>query len=76
MSDTAFFSQAKPHTLLVKSIATRVVAIATATRSLAREWRHNYRSRRELASYSHYERNDLNFAADVDTEIAKPFWSK
>jgi uncharacterized protein YjiS (DUF1127 family) len=50
--------------------------MGTSASALIREWRHRYRSRRELALYSHYERNDLSFAADVDAEIAKPFWKK
>jgi len=41
---------------------------------LVREWWHRYRSRLELASYSNDQRKDLGFSADVDGEIAKPFW--
>ena len=44
--------------------------------ALVSEWRRRYRSRRELALYSHYERNDLSFAAEVDAEIQKSFWKK
>ena len=76
MSDTVFFPQAKPQALPAMAIATRMSAIATAACALVREWRHNYRSRRELASYSFHERCDLNFASQVDDEIAKPFWTK
>jgi uncharacterized protein YjiS (DUF1127 family) len=44
--------------------------------ALVREWWRRYRSRLELASYSHDQRKDLGFSADVDGEIAKPFWKK
>ena len=37
------------------------------------EWRRRYRSRRELASLSYHERDDLG-ASRVNAEIAKPFW--
>jgi uncharacterized protein YjiS (DUF1127 family) len=76
MSDTVFFTQAKPQTLSAKAIAMRVVALAASARALFREWRHNYRSRRELALYPFNERCDLNFASEVEAEIAKPFWKK
>jgi uncharacterized protein YjiS (DUF1127 family) len=42
--------------------------------ALVREWWRRYRSRLELASYSHDQWKDLGFSADVDCEIAKPFW--
>ena len=76
MSDTVFCTQAKTQGLLAKAIARRVVAIATAAYVLVREWRHNYRSRQELALYSFDERRDFGFAGEVDAEIAKPFWKK
>jgi uncharacterized protein YjiS (DUF1127 family) len=44
--------------------------------ALVRDWWQRYRSRLELASYSHDQRKDLGFSADVDGEIAKPFWKK
>jgi uncharacterized protein YjiS (DUF1127 family) len=44
--------------------------------ALVREWWRRYHSRLELASYSHDQRKDLGFSADVDGEIAKPFWKK
>jgi uncharacterized protein YjiS (DUF1127 family) len=44
--------------------------------AVVREWRRRYRSRRELALYSLHERADLGFAAQLDFEIAKPFWRK
>ena len=55
---------------------TAILTMAKTAIEVVRRWRHNYRSRRELAMYSHHERNDLSFAADVDAEIAKPFWKK
>jgi hypothetical protein len=30
----------------------------------------------ELALYSHHERGDLGFAAELNAEIATPFWRK
>jgi len=44
--------------------------------ALVREWWHRYRSRLELASFSNDQRKDLGFSADVDGEIAKPFWKR
>jgi len=41
-----------------------------------RKWWHDYRSRKELATYSYSERSDLSFLTDVDSEIAKPFWKE
>jgi uncharacterized protein YjiS (DUF1127 family) len=40
---------------------------------VVREWRRRYRSRRELASLSYHERDDIG-AGGVSAEIAKPFW--
>jgi len=76
MSDTVFFTQAASQASLAKSAGTRVLAFAAAICAVLREWRCRSRSRRELASYSYYERNDLSFAAEVDAEIGKPFWKK
>jgi hypothetical protein len=59
-----------------KATLNAILVMAKMAIEIVREWRHNYRSRRELAMYSHYERNDLHFAAEVDAEIAKPFWRK
>jgi uncharacterized protein YjiS (DUF1127 family) len=44
--------------------------------ALVREWWRRYRSRLELASFSHDYRKDVGFSGDVDGEIAKPFWKK
>lgn len=76
MSDTTFFSGTTLQTSIVRTIGTRLLVLATAGCTVLREWRHNYISRRELALYSHHERNDLSFAAEVDSEIAKPFWKE
>jgi uncharacterized protein YjiS (DUF1127 family) len=50
--------------------------MGTPAYALVSEWWHRYRSRLELASYSHDQLKDLGFSADVDGEIAKPFWEK
>ena len=81
MSDTVFFNKTAPQASAfqvsaVKVVAARMMIFAEMTRAALSEWRHNYRSRRELALYTRHERNDLNFSAHVDAEIAKPFWSK
>ena len=76
MSDTVFFTRPEQRASLAKMARTRILTLAIAAGALVREWRRNYRSRRELASYSFDQRRDLGFAGDVDMEIAKPFWSK
>jgi uncharacterized protein YjiS (DUF1127 family) len=50
--------------------------MGTAAYAFVSEWRDRYRSRLELASYSHEQRKDLGFSADLDREIAKLFWNK
>jgi len=55
---------------------TALLTLAKPAVEVMREWRRRSRSRRELAMYSYYERNDLRGAADVDVEIAKSFWQK
>lgn len=74
MSDTVFFTQTAHRASIAKAATSRARIIAAAAFATLREWRHNYRSRRELAMYSRHERYDLNFCGDVDAEIAKPFW--
>lgn len=76
MSDTVFFTHAAPAASPIKSAGTRIITFAATACAVLREWRHRYRSRRELALYSYHERNDLNFSAHVDAEMAKPFWKK
>ncbi len=53
-----------------------ILATLRIVTEVLREWRRRYRSRRELAQYAYHERSDLGCAADIDTEIAKPFWRK
>jgi len=53
---------------------TAVSTLAKAAVEVMREWRRRSRSRRELAMYSYFERNDIKGAVDVDVEIAKSFW--
>ena len=48
---------------------------ATAYALVSECW-HRHRSRLELASYSHDQRKDLGFSADLDCEITKPFWKR
>jgi uncharacterized protein YjiS (DUF1127 family) len=50
--------------------------MGTAAYAIVREWWYSYRSRLELASYSHDQRKDLGLSADPDCETAKPFWKK
>jgi uncharacterized protein YjiS (DUF1127 family) len=76
MSDTVFFTGTAPHASSFKASAARIATLVESTCATLSEWRHRYRSRRELAQYSRHQRNDLCFSAEVDAEIAKPFWSK
>ena len=71
MTDIAYSS---PSASSEKATLNMILAMAKMAVEIMRRWRHNYRSRRELGMYSQIERCDLNFACDVDTEIAKPFW--
>jgi uncharacterized protein YjiS (DUF1127 family) len=54
----------------------RLRSLCAAGCALVREWQRRHRSRRELASWSHDERRDFGFAAEIDAEITKPFWKK
>ena len=76
MSSTVFPSRNPQHGLSLGILASCAGAMGTATYALVSEWWHRYRSRLELASYSHEQRKDLGFSADVDREIEKPFWKK
>jgi uncharacterized protein YjiS (DUF1127 family) len=53
-----------------------ILATLRIVTEVLREWRRRYRSRRELTQYAYHERSDLGCAADIDTEIVKPFWRK
>ena len=76
MSDTVLPSRSPSHVSPIRVLAIGIGTIATSACALIGEWRRRYRSRWELASYSFDQRNDLGFAVDLDTEIAKPFWRK
>jgi uncharacterized protein YjiS (DUF1127 family) len=73
MTDIAYSSHSGSSK---NAMLTVILAMARTVMDVVRTWHHNYRSRRELALYSYQERNDLSFAAEVDAEIAKPFWGK
>jgi len=75
MSDATFPVQSLGHASPLRNLAGSMDALHTSY-ALLREWWHCYRSRLELASYSHDQRKDLRFSADVDCEIGKPFWKK
>jgi uncharacterized protein YjiS (DUF1127 family) len=75
MSDTIFRIQSSVHASPLRTLAGPVDAMG-ALYALVRAWWHRYRSRLELASYSHDQRKDLGFSANVNGEIAKPFWKK
>ena len=75
MSDTTFPIQSPGHASPLKTLAGTMDAMGKSY-ALVREWWRRYHSRLELASYSHDQRKDLGFSADVDGEIAKPFWKK
>ena len=75
MSDTFFWIQGPRHASPLGTLTGTMDAMSTS-HALVREWWRRYRSRIELASYSHDQRKDFGFSADVDGEIAKPFWKK
>ena len=76
MRDTVFPTRSPRHAFPLGTLASCIGAMGTAAYALVREWWHRYRSRLELASYSHDQRKDLGFSAEVDGEIAKPLWKK
>jgi uncharacterized protein YjiS (DUF1127 family) len=76
VSDTVFPTRSPLHASPTRTLAGHIGAMGASACTLIREWRHRYRSRRELALYSYDERKDLSFAAEVDSEIPKPFWKK
>jgi uncharacterized protein YjiS (DUF1127 family) len=67
-------TQSAQHAFTPRSFATCTGAMVNEAYALVRAWWHRYRSRLELASYSHDQLKDFGFSADVDGEIAKPFW--
>jgi uncharacterized protein YjiS (DUF1127 family) len=76
MSDTVFPARNRQHAFPLPAIVSCTGAMGTPAYALVSGWWHRYRSRLELASYSHDQLKDLGFSADVDGEIAKPFWEK
>jgi uncharacterized protein YjiS (DUF1127 family) len=72
MSDTTFPIQNAGHAALLRTLAGTMDGVG----SLVREWWRRYRSRFELSSYSYDQRKEFGFSADVDAEMAKPFWKK
>lgn len=75
MSDTTFSSHGQTRQP-VASAAACMIAMLGLGGALVSEWCRRSRSRWELALYSHQERGDLGFAAELDSEISKPFWRK
>ena len=76
MSDNVFTIQSPRHASPLRAVAGAMDALGTSAYALVREWWRRYRSRLELTSYSHDQRKDFGFSADVDSEITKPFWKK
>ena len=76
MSDTVFPIRNPQHGFPLGTLASCAGTMGTAAYALVSEWWHRYRSRLELASYSHEQRKDLGFSPDLDREIAKLFWNK
>src|SRR5262245_61374939 len=73
MSD-AVLSGRRVSSLQASTLASHAAALAKSAVALIREWHRRYRSRLELAAYGHHERGDLGYAAELDAEVAKPFW--
>jgi uncharacterized protein YjiS (DUF1127 family) len=76
MSDAVFTIRNPQYGFPLGTLACRAGTMGTAVCALVSEWWHRYRSRLELASYSHEQRKDLGFSADLDREIAKLLWTK
>jgi len=75
MSDTIFQIRSLGYASPLRTLV-GILAVMDTSYALVREWWHRYRSRLELASYSHDQHKDLGFSADVNGEIGKPFWKK
>ena len=73
MTEATLASRRPRHTSTLTDLAKPFAAGLCA---LLREWHRRSRSRFELSNYSHHERADLGFAAELDAEISKPFWRK
>ena len=76
MSDTVFPIRNSQHGFTLGTLASCAGTMGTAAYALVSEWWHRYRSRLELALYSHEQRKDLGFSADLDREITKLLWKK
>jgi uncharacterized protein YjiS (DUF1127 family) len=69
MVDITFSSRNGSH----KPAQMLILVWAKMAFDVVREWRRRCRSRRELASLSYHERDDIG-AGDANAGIAKPFW--
>ena len=58
---TQFFHRTAAQASLAKAAGTSILTLAAAACALVREWRHNYRSRRNLLRWPDTKRYDLNF---------------
>lgn len=75
MTDISYSNQSIPSGNATQvTILAIAKSMANTAAEILSEWQHNYRSRRELAAFSHNERCDIGYAGDIDAEIAKPFW--
>ena len=73
MSDTMFAIRTPQHDFPLGTLASCVGTMGTAAYALVSEWWHRYYSRLELASYSHEQRKDLGFSADLDRKSESCF---
>ena len=73
MTDATLASRSLHHVSILANLAG---AFAASIWALVREWHRRSRSRWELSNYAYHERADLGFAAELDTELTKPFWRK
>lgn len=68
------FAISAVHNSAIERVKISILTSPVAVRAVMRQWRRNYRERRDLASMSARDRYELGFIGDVDAEIAKPFW--
>jgi hypothetical protein len=76
MSDTLCPVRNPQDGFPLRTLVSCAATMSTAAYALVSGCWHRYRSRLELASYSHAERKDLGFSAELDHEIGKLFWKK
>jgi len=74
--DTVPLTRNPQHAFSLATLASWTGAMGATAYALVSECWHRHRSRLELASYSHDQRKDLGFSADLDCEITKPFWKR